>query len=69
MLIGDARVGAKADELLRQRQVTVLGRDVQRGMPGIVTGEVAAPKRVDVEPGRDEQLDGVGSALRRGPSH
>jgi hypothetical protein len=42
---------------------------VQRSVPGLVAGEVAAAERMDVEAGRDEKLDSIWGTLCRRPSY
>ena len=53
-----------AQQRASQLDVAVLGRLVQRGLPGLVARDVAATHGVDVEAELDEHLDRAGTAAR-----
>ena len=67
MLVADVGVGPQLEQRAGEGEVAVSGRDVERGVPGLVAGDVAAAECADVEARPSEQRDGVGRALGRGP--
>src|ERR1700716_2456018 len=68
-LVPDVRVGSEPEQRLSQAEVSVFGRLVQGGLPGLVARYVGPSLGVDVEAEINEELNRAGSAAGGRPGH